>query len=58
MDGMESCDDCFQLIQAQTAHSTLHPIAREAAPYPIGRERNNMAGLKIKATASKATVEV
>jgi hypothetical protein len=55
---MESCDDLFQLTQAQPAHSTLHATASAAAPYPNGREMNNTAGVKIKATASKATVIV
>jgi hypothetical protein len=58
IDGMESCEDFFQLIQAQPAHSALQAMASATAAYPNGREMNNTAGLKRKATASKATVVV
>ena len=51
-------DDFLQLIQAQPAHSTLQAIAREAETYPMGREMNSTTGLKMKAMASNATVEV
>jgi hypothetical protein len=55
---MESWDDLFQWIQAHPAHSTLQAMASEAETYPMGREKNNTTGLKMKATASKAMVIV
>lgn len=55
---MESCEDFFQFIQAQPAHIALQAMAAAAAPNPKGREMNKTAGLKTKATASKATVVV
>ena len=55
---MESRDDLFQVTQAKAMHKALHAAASEANPYPNGRDRNSTAGLKMKATASKATVVV
>jgi hypothetical protein len=55
---MESCDDFFRLTQANMTQSTLHAIASETDTYPTGRKKTNAAGLKIKATVSKATVVV
>lgn len=58
IDGIESRDDFFQLNQAQPAHTILQAMARKDAAYPTGQEMNKMAGLKMKATASSATVVV
>ena len=58
MEGIVSCDDFFQATQASVTHSALHTIATETATYPNGREITNTAGMKIKATARKATVLV
>ncbi|MCU1337029.1 MAG: hypothetical protein JWO19_2610 [Bryobacterales bacterium] len=58
IEGMVRFDDLFQFIRAKATHRTLQAIANEANPYPNGRETNNTAGMKTKATASKATVVV
>jgi hypothetical protein len=55
---MESCDDFFQWTRARATHDALHAKASAARPYPNGRDTNNTAGMKINATASKATVIV
>jgi hypothetical protein len=58
MEGMESCEDRFQLTHANVTHSALQAIASERDRYPNGREATNTAGLKTKATRSNATVVV
>jgi hypothetical protein len=58
MEGIESCDDFFQLTQAITTHMALHTTASETDRYPIGRKKSNIAGLKMKATTRNATVVV
>jgi hypothetical protein len=58
INGIESLDDFFQFIHAKPVHNALHAKANDANPYPKGRDMNNTAGLKMKATASKATVVV
>lgn len=58
IEGMESCEDFFQLTQAKVTHSALHAIASERDKYPKGRETTNTAGMKMKATASRAAVVV
>jgi hypothetical protein len=55
---MESCDDLFQLTQAKVTHIALQATASETDKHPNGREATNTAGLKMKATASRATVRL
>jgi hypothetical protein len=46
------------MTQANAIHIALHTIAEEINTYPTGRERTNMAGIKMKATTRNATVVV
>jgi hypothetical protein len=55
---MVSCECLFQLTQANTTHSALPAAARKTERYPTGREKMSAAGLKMKATMSKAAVPV
>src|SRR6266567_9311577 len=55
---MESCDDLFQLNQANATQSALNATASEIDTYPNGREMTNTAGIKRNATTRKATVVV
>jgi hypothetical protein len=58
MDGIESWEDLFQWTQAQITLAALQATAKEIDQYPNGREVSNTSGLKMKATASRATVAV
>jgi hypothetical protein len=58
IEGMESCDDLFQFIQAKVMQSALQVIAIETDTSPSGREVLNTAGLNTKATSKNATVVV
>jgi hypothetical protein len=58
MEGMERCDDFFQVTQANATHIRLQTIARETETYPKRPEKNNAEGLKMKATTRKAIVVV
>jgi len=46
------------LTQANVTQSALQAMASETDTYPTGRKTTNAAGLKMKATVSKATVVV
>jgi hypothetical protein len=55
---MVSCEFLLQLTQAKAVQSELPATARETERYPKGREKISAAGLKMKATVSRATVPV
>jgi hypothetical protein len=55
---MGTREERFQFTQANPTDSTAHTMASEIATYPNGRETNNMAGTKSKATTKYATVVV
>ena len=55
---MESCDAFFQFTQAKVALVKLQSRAITSAIDPAGRVTISTAGMKINATASKATVQV
>src|SRR5690348_2048494 len=38
MEGMVSCEDFFQFVQAKATHKALQTVASESARYPTGRE--------------------
>jgi len=56
MDGTVS-RDFFQLIQAIVTQTALHMNAKDSETYP-GRTAKNVAGMKMRAIASHATVRV
>jgi hypothetical protein len=58
IEGMESCDDFFQLTKANVTQSKLQAIASATDTYPTGRKTSNVAGMKMKATVSRATIVV
>jgi hypothetical protein len=58
MEGMERCEDFFQVIQASAMQITLLTIASETEIYPKRPEKSRAAGLKMKATTRKAIVVV
>jgi hypothetical protein len=58
MEGIVSCEDLFQWTRAKVTHNALQASASERNKYPNGPSATNAAGMKMKATASKATVVV
>jgi len=58
MEGIVSCEDLFQWTQEKVTHNALLASPSERNKYPNGRSATNTAGMKMKATASKATVVV
>jgi hypothetical protein len=57
-EGMESREDLFQLTQARVTQAALKIAARETGKYSTRCVASSTAGLKMKATASQATVVV
>ena len=55
---MVSCENFFQLAQANDTQSTLQATATETVAYRTGRDIMSAHGMKTKATANRATVRV
>jgi hypothetical protein len=58
MEGMESCEYFLQMNQANAIQSTLHATESDTDTNPSGREKNNAAGLIMKAAIRKVAVVV
>jgi hypothetical protein len=58
IEGMLTFECLFHATQAAAAHRVLQAIARDTGRYPSGREMRTTAGVKMKATRSKAIVVV
>lgn len=58
MEGIESCEDRVHCIQAKARPSALHAAANDTEPYASGPAANKAAGVKIRAIARNAAVEV